>query len=541
MSPRRIFRSRARWMSAAAVLVVAGVLAGTMLANAAGPPLPKRTPAQLLLAMRNARPPAAFSGVITESANLGFPSLPNIPGLQSSLLSGASLITGTHTVDVWYDGPRHVRIALPVSFGETDLRVDGNQVWLWHSHGQTATHYVLPAHSALPAHPAFPAAPARLRGWSLARPHLVLPRCLVAARTRMRSHPLKSVAARAAILKCLRSMKIGRQVPALIKPLTPRQAVSKFLAAIGPSTKVTVPGSTVVAGRSAYQLVIAPRTNQSLISQIVVAVDAKTHLPLQLQVFARGTSGAAFQIGFTSLTFGKPAASNFTFTPPAGAHVKTENLPAALPGPMGTMSMSGIPAPLPGPLTSQRFLPKSAELPGVPVTFKGRTVKLKMALVLPRQLRVGRKVALPQRLSIHYAPDKYAHWSPQAQVISPVSPFGMAQAAPSGMKVLGSGWLSVAVLPVGSAMPGPGPVRSPAPAKPNSLPVVGQQPIAAPRNQISALLHVLLNSAARVHGTWGSGRLVRTSLASILITSNGRMLIGAVTPAVLYADAAKIK
>ena len=150
MSPRRMFRGRARWTSAAAVLVVAGVLAGTMLANAAGPPLPKRTPAQLLVAMRNARPPAAFSGVITESANLGFPSLPDIPGLQSSVLSGASFITGTHTVDVWYDGPRHVRIALPVSFGETDLRVNGNQVWLWDSHGQTATHYIFPTQPALP-------------------------------------------------------------------------------------------------------------------------------------------------------------------------------------------------------------------------------------------------------------------------------------------------------------------------------------------------------------------------------------------------------
>lgn len=518
-------------MSAAAVLVVAGVLAGTMLANAAGPPLPKRTPAQLLLAVRNARPPTAFSGVITESANLGFPSLPNIPGLQSSLLSGASLITGTHTLDVWYDGPRHVRIALPVSFGETDLRVNGNQVWLWHSHGQTATHYVLPAHAV------HAVAPAQLKQLRLARPRLVLPHCLVAARARMRSHPLKSAAARTAILKCLRSMKIGRQVPAVIKPLTPQQAISKFLAAIGPSTKVTVPGGTVVAGRSAYQLVIAPRTNQSLISQIVVAVDAKTHLPLQLQVFARGTSGAAFQIGFTSLTFGKPAASNFTFTPPAGAHVKTENLPAALPGPMGTMSMGGIPAPLPGPLTSQRFLPKSAELPAAPV--KVRVVKGQMTVVLPKHMWAGRKGPLPQRLSIHYAPNKYAHWTSQAQVISPASPFGMAQAAPSGMKVLGSGWLSVAVLPAGSAMPGP--VRSPAPAKPNSLPVSGLQPPAAPQNQISALLHVLLNSAARVHGKWGSGRLVRTSLASILITSNGKILIGAVTPAVLYADAAKIK
>ncbi len=495
MSPRRMFRSRAGWTSAAAVLVVAGVLAGTMLANAAGPPLPKRTPAQLLVAMRNARPPAAMTAVITENANLGFPSLPNIPGLQSSALSGASFIAGTHAFNVWYDGPRHVRIAIPVSFGETDLRVNGNQVWLWDSHGQTATHYILPAHPAFPARPT----PAQIKRFRLVHPRLVLPRCLIAVRQHLRAHPAGSAAARAAIVKCLRSLKIGHQVPANFRPLTPQQAASKFLAAVGPTTKVTVAGSTVVAGRSAYQLVIAPRTSQSLISQIVIAVDAKTYLPLQLQVFARGTSGAVFQIGFTSLTFAKPAASNFTFTPPAGAHVKTEKLPATMPGLMGPLSMGGIPAPLPGPFTSQRWLG------GAP-----RAAKLRAAMPGGRW-RVVR--ALPG-------------------------------AAP-GVQVLGSGWLSVAVLPLGNTLPG----LSPSPAKrliPNSSPVGGPHPLLLPAGsaqgaQIFALLRILLNSAAPVHGTWGSGRLLRTSLFSVLITNNGKVLIGAVTPAVLYADAAKVK
>ena len=44
-----------------------------------------------------------------------------------------------------------------------------------------------------------------------------------------------------------------------------------------------------------------------------------------------------------------------------------------------------------------------------------------------------------------------------------------------------------------------------------------------------------------MHGSWGSGRLLRTSLFSVLITSNGRVLIGAVTPSVLYAAAAQAK
>ena len=56
-----------------------------------------------------------------------------------------------------------------------------------------------------------------------------------------------------------------------------------------------------------------------------------------------------------------------------------------------------------------------------------------------------------------------------------------------------------------------------------------------------AILGALLRSAKPVHGTWGSGRLLTTSLVSVLITSNGKILIGAVTPSVLYADAAQVK
>ena len=56
-----------------------------------------------------------------------------------------------------------------------------------------------------------------------------------------------------------------------------------------------------------------------------------------------------------------------------------------------------------------------------------------------------------------------------------------------------------------------------------------------------ALLRALLKAATPVHGAWGSGRLLRTSLLSVLFTSQGTVLAGAVTPAVLYADAAAVK
>ncbi|MHB1431700.1 MAG: LolA family protein [Streptosporangiaceae bacterium] len=407
-NPRRYWR-KIRWASAAAVIAVAAVLTGTVFANAASPTLASRTPAQLLALMRGAKLPPAMYAVVSETANLGFPSLPNIPGLSSSSLSAASLITGTHTVDLWYVAPGRLRVAVPVSFGETDLRVNGTRVWQWNSRTQTATRYLLPAR--LPAPPG-----------ALPKPPAVV--------------PAKSALA----------------------GLTPLQAARRVLALAGPSTKVTVTGTTTVAGRNAYQLSIVPRASGSLVGQILIAVDAQTFLPLQVQVIARGQSSPAFQVGFTSLSLSRPANSNFAFTPPPGAHVKTVRL-------------------------SGKF----------PAASSGRT--------------------------------------------PPGSPA-------AGPKVLGKGWLSVAAIPAGQALTGlsgaglPGSGGSGSAAYQSGLTVSG--PAAKAAGQASALAQSLLKAAAKVSGPWGSGRLLRTSLFSVLITKKGTVLIGSVTPKVLYADAAQV-
>jgi hypothetical protein len=384
------------------LIVVGAVLAGTVLASAAPPALPRQTPAQLLAAMHRAKPPASMIATVSESANLGFPSLPDIGGMGSSPLSAASLISGTHTVQIWYGGPRELRIALPVSFGETDLRVNKTQAWLWESQGQKATRFILsPPNGVQPK----PVKPGRASG----------------------------------------------------PPMTPIQAANKFLKLVGPTTRVTVPGTTTVAGRDAYQLAIAPRTSRSLIGRIMIAVDAKTRLPLSLQVFARVGSSPAFQIGFTSLSFSKPAASNFTFTPPPGAKVKTVHAP-------------------PGGLYGHRpkELPPSAK---------------------PPHLRHGMFPKVRPEL---------------------------------GPQTFGKAWLSVVALPIGPAMAFTGPAAA-GPAA------------SGPAGQGLGMLGALLKAAKPVHGTWGSGRLLRTSLLSVLVTDKGVVLAGAVTPSVLFADAAKVK
>jgi outer membrane lipoprotein-sorting protein len=121
--------------------------------------------------------------------------------------------------------------------------------------------------------------------------------------------------------------------------------------------------------------------------------------------------------------------------------------------------------------------------------------------------------------------------------------------------VMGKDWLSVAVLPaadaagvLGGSASGSGVASSSGMASSSSVASSAAQSAAgtpsgggASGMQASALLGALLHTAKPVHGSWGSGKLLHTSLLSMLITSNGHVLIGAVTPQVLYADAAHVK
>jgi len=454
--------------------------------------------------MQRAKLPPGATATVTESANLGFPALPDLGGMPSGLQSAASWLSGSHTVQIWYDGPTHVRIALPAPFGETDLRVNGSQVWLWDSKTQTATHILPPAAAAMIGRPIFVKPPRlpRLSGacLRLIRRHVrrglrvfqpsqrvlrIMRRCVP---TRIFGLPFRLPKSLPGCVVSSSSVQIsvGRQagqaggVPAGLRGLSPIQLARRLLALVGPTTKVSVAGTTTVAGRPAYELAIAPRSGQSLIGQIVIAVDAKTALPLQVQVFARGSSSPAFSVGFSTLAIGKPAMSNFTFTPPPGAHVKTVHLPDPFARFMGA-GPAAFPAVFPGPAVLR------------PVRAFGCPLLRRGSLVAPR-------VTAP------------AAASPQ---------------------VIGSGWLSVLALPASPAI---------------ADFVAGRRAVVLPNGGAAAggvaqylpWLHMLLNSAARVHGSWGSGRLVRTALFSVLITSKGQVFAGAVTPGVLIADAAKI-
>ncbi len=259
-----------RWAVPGAVVAVAlGAVAFTSATADATATLPPRSAAELLVDVQTASL-TSLSGTVVQNADLGLPDLSGLGGGGSSDFS--SLISGSHTLRVWYGGQDQQRLALLGTLGESDIVRNGSDVWTWSSDDNTATHYSLPAHAD---------------GTATGEAPLTDPSKLA---------------------------------------LTPQQAADQALAAIDPSTAVTVDGTASVAGRDAYELVLTPRDTASLIGQVRIAVDSEQHLPLRVQVWAKDAPAPAFEVGFTQVSFDAPAAEQFQFSPPPGATVDESTL-----------------------------------------------------------------------------------------------------------------------------------------------------------------------------------------------------------------------
>ena len=108
----------------------------------------------------------------------------------------------------------------------------------------------------------------------------------------------------------------------------PGAAAAEALAALRPTSVISVDGTSEVAGRPAYDLVLAPAsTERTLLREVRVAVDAEHRMPLRLTVLATGSSDPALQMGFTDIEFGPQDPELFRFTPPPGAKVEDAQRP----------------------------------------------------------------------------------------------------------------------------------------------------------------------------------------------------------------------
>lgn len=250
----------------AAAVALGGGLALSASGASAGVELAPRTAAQLLVDLRTARLDG-LSGTVVKRADLGLPALPGLSGSGGE--GGAELpglISGTHTLRVWYAGPDSARIALLGPLGESDIITDGREVWTWSSRTNTATHRTVTAKPAPTPGTAAPLDPRDL-------------------------------------------------------PATPEQAAQAVLAAIEPSTAVSTSSGVKVAGRDAYELILTPRDPATLVGQVRLAIDGEQHVPLSVKVFPKGVDTPAFDVSFTQISFDRPGPEQFRFTPPPGATV----------------------------------------------------------------------------------------------------------------------------------------------------------------------------------------------------------------------------
>ncbi|MEV5316183.1 DUF2092 domain-containing protein [Streptomyces sp. NPDC052687] len=263
-------------------VAVVGVAAGTIglvpaLADSGSPDLPKITAQQLIQKIAESDV-ERLSGTVKITTDLG---LPDLGGLEGALGGAAAtapggdgdgsaadpsaklteLVTGTHTLRVAADGPDRQKLSVLENAAEYSLIHNGKDVWGYDSASNEVFHGTADEAGERAGEP----------------------------------------------------------------PATPKDFAEQALKAVDDTTSVTVDGTAQVAGRDAYKLVIEPKQSGSTVGAITIAVDAKTWMPLKFTLTPASGGAAVVDAGFTQLSYARPAASTFDFTPPKGAKVTEES------------------------------------------------------------------------------------------------------------------------------------------------------------------------------------------------------------------------
>ena len=271
-------------------VAVAGVAAATItlvpaLADSGDPSLPSITAEQLLTKIA-ASDTQTVDGSVKFSTDLGLPDIFS-SGAASGLLGGGAasgqgkggagkdspaapqsqltqLLIGTHTLHVAADGQDKQKLSIIQPTAEYSIIHNGGQIWAYDSASNQAYHDTLPQQTG----------------------------------------------------------KSGSQQRPEDFPATPQAAAQQVLKAAKGTASITVDGTAQVAGHKAYELLVTPQhADVTTVGSFRIAVDSKTGVPLKFTLTPKGGGKAIVDIGYTRVSFGKPAASTFNFTPPKGVKV----------------------------------------------------------------------------------------------------------------------------------------------------------------------------------------------------------------------------
>ncbi|WP_419201898.1 LolA family protein [Paenarthrobacter nitroguajacolicus] len=274
------------------------VLFGSVQAGASVSLPPKS--AEEILAMIARTEVRALSGTVEQTAGLGLPEVPaSGPGIVPGAASAFEFLTGSHTARVYMDGPFKARVQILDQMAERDVVINGGDAWFYNSKDNSATHLTVPVPPTDVPTPGIP---------TPAIPTPAIP------------------------------------TPAIPTPAipTPEAMASRFLAAIDASTEVSVSEASSVAGRSAYSLLLNPRSTETLVDSVTIDVDSETGLPLGVEVRAIGQAEPAYSLAYTQVDLSRPDAALFDFAPPPGATVTEKVLPVR---PVPSMALPSEPVP----------------------------------------------------------------------------------------------------------------------------------------------------------------------------------------------------
>ncbi len=279
-----------RWAApGVALLLVAGGMALRPAIAEAGTDAPPLTAEELLVKLHDAKP-VPLHGTVNQRLELGLPDLPAGMTGRSGDASLASLVSGTHTWQVWYGDKQQQRLALMDGANESDIYRDGTDVWLWSSAEQTATHYLMPDPATM-SH-------------------------------QMSPHQMSPSGAPGTAHTGDASLPDFRD---------PSAAATWALDQLDPTTTVTTTNTETVAGRTAYGLVLTPKTSNTRVASVRIALDAETFVPLKVTVMSTQQEAPAVDVGFTEFDAAEQDAATFRFTPPPGAEVNTKDLTTKMP------------------------------------------------------------------------------------------------------------------------------------------------------------------------------------------------------------------
>ena len=288
-----------RWIPSVAVpaVIALGAVAVPLQANAVD--LPDLSASEVMVLMQKSEV-LEFSGTIVKVSDMGIPSLEfssmvsedmademaeKMPAefadfvpavIESNALTQAmELVSGTHNVRVYVSGQDKMRAQILDPMSQRDLMVNGDEFWIYDAKTATASTGTLD----------------------------------------MEIDPAKQATAEKEVLDYAESIALDLSSP---------EAIANYLVdMIDETSTVEVGKDHSVAGRSAYQLLISPDADASLVERAEISVDSETGLPLRVEIYSTQQSEAAFSVGFESISFGPIDASLFEFTPPAGTVVTT--------------------------------------------------------------------------------------------------------------------------------------------------------------------------------------------------------------------------